>query len=201
MITFMSDIICITNRKLCEGDFLKQIEQIAREQPRAIVLREKDLVEETYLKLAQKVLEICENYGVQCILHSFSQTALKLKATAIHMPLPLLRKMTRQEKQSFKILGASCHSAEEAKEAQELGCTYITAGHIFLTDCKKGLPGRGIPFLKEVCDTVQIPVYAIGGISPSNIESVRQAGAAGACVMSGLMKCTNIKKLMQDFCK
>lgn len=195
----MSDIICITNRKLCEENFLKRIESIARERPRAIILREKDLSEEEYEKMAKEVIQVCRDYDVQCILHSFTKTAIELNETAIHMPLPLLREMTVQEKAYFKIIGASCHSVEDAKEAQNLGCTYITAGHVFLTDCKKGLPGRGLSFLKETCNAVQIPVYAIGGIKPSNIESVRQAGAAGACVMSGLMACRNVKKTMQEF--
>ena len=112
------------------------------------------------------------------------------------MPLPLLQKMTTQEKSHFQIIGASCHSLEEAKEAQDLGCTYITAGHIFLTDCKKGLPGRGLPFLEEICKAVRIPVYAIGGISSQNIESVRKTGAAGACIMSGFMRCKTVEEIM-----
>ena len=195
----MSDIICITNRKLCKENFLKRMEQIAVEHPRAIILREKDLSEEEYKKLAKEVVQICKDYDVQCILHSFAKTAIELNEKAIHMPLPLLREMTVQEKAYFKIIGASCHSVEDAREAQNLGCTYITAGHVFLTDCKKGLPGRGLSFLKETCNAVQIPVYAIGGIDTSNIESVRQAGAEGACVMSGLMVCRNVKKTMQEF--
>ena len=73
--------------------------------------------------------------------------------------------------------------------AEALGCTYVTAGHIFDTDSKKGTPGRGLDFLEKVCDAVDIPVYAIGGIGPDNIRSVLEAGAAGACVMSGLMTC------------
>ena len=79
-------------------------------------------------------MQICQKHGTQCILHSFSNVATTLGATAVHMPLPLLQKMTPQEKSHFQIIGASCHSLEEAKEAQDLGCTYITAGHIYLTD-------------------------------------------------------------------
>ena len=176
----MSDLICITNRKLCSNNFLDQIEMIASAHPKAIVLREKDLSEKEYEQLARQVMQICQKHGTQCILHSFSNVATTLGATAVHMPLPLLQKMTPQEKSHFQIIGASCHSLEEAKEAQNLGCTYITAGHIFLTDCKKGLPGRGLPFLEEICKTVRIPVYAIGGISSQNMESVRKTGAAGA---------------------
>lgn len=192
----MSDLICITNRKLCSNNFLDQIEMIASAHPKAIVLREKDLSEKEYEQLARQVMQICQKHGTQCILHSFSNVATILGATAVHMPLPLLQKMTPQEKSHFQIIGASCHSLEEAKEAQNLGCTYITAGHIFLTDCKKGLPGRGLPFLEEICKAVRIPVYAIGGISSQNIESVRKTGAAGACIMSGFMRCKTVEEIM-----
>lgn len=192
----MSDLICITNRKLCSNNFSDQIEMIASAHPKAIVLREKDLSEKEYEQLARQVMQICQKHGTQCILHSFSNVAIALGAEAVHMPLPLLQKMTPQEKSHFQIIGASCHSLEEAKEAQDLGCTYITAGHIFLTDCKKGLPGRGLPFLEEICKAVRIPVYAIGGISSQNMESVRKTGAAGACIMSGFMRCKTVEEIM-----
>lgn len=192
----MSDLICITNRKLCSNNFSDQIEMIASAHPKAIVLREKDLSEKEYEQLARQVMQICQKHGTQCILHSFSNVAIALGAEAVHMPLPLLQKMTPQEKSHFQIIGASCHSLEEAKEAQDLGCTYITAGHIFLTDCKKGLPGRELPFLEEICKAVRIPVYAIGGISSQNIESVRKTGAAGACIMSGFMRCKTVEEIM-----
>ena len=109
-----SDILCITNRKLCKDDFLKRIQIIAAAQPKAIVLREKDLSEEAYTILAEKVMHICEKYSVPCVLHSFAKAAMALNVKAIHMPLPLLRKMTPQEKNHFEIIGASCHSLEEA---------------------------------------------------------------------------------------
>lgn len=191
-----SDILCITSRKLCKEDFLTRIETIAAAHPKAIVLREKDLSEEDYTILAEKVMHICEAYDVPCILHSFTKTAMVLNIKAIHMPLPLLRKMTSREKSHFEIIGASCHSLEDAKEAERLGCTYITAGHIFLTDCKKGLPGRGLPFLRNICENIAIPVYAIGGISAQNIDAVRQTGAAGACIMSSFMKCNNVAEII-----
>ena len=118
IISKQSDILCITNRKLCKEDFLTRIETIAAAHPKAIVLREKDLSEEEYKTLAEKVMYICKNYKVPCILHSFTKVAIALHAKAIHMPLPLLRNMTSREKSFFKIIGASCHSLDEAKEAQ-----------------------------------------------------------------------------------
>ena len=105
--------------------------------------------------------------------------------------------MTQEQKAHFKALGASCHSVEDALEAQALGCTYITAGHVFETDCKKGLPGRGLEFLRNVCAAVDIPVYGIGGIAADNIALVREAGATGACLMSSLMVSENVERLMK----
>lgn len=195
----MSDILCITNRNICRDDFPIRIKRIAQAAPRGIVLREKDLSQIEYERLAVQVMEICDKHNVPCILHSFVDAALRLHADKIHLPMSVLRSMTDDEKKQFSIIGASCHSAEEAIEAERLGCGYVTAGHIFETDCKKGLPGRGLDFLKKVCSSVSVPVYAIGGIDKGNIQSVRAAGAKGACVMSGLMLCDNPTEFIAGF--
>jgi len=244
----MSDILCVTNRKLCRGYedssghrasdtdmcggipalseisvlqkengsgigfaenagyieereklFLSQIDRIARCRPAGIILREKDLSEEEYRMLASQVMQICKQYGTRCILHSFADAALELGADALHLPFPSLRALAPEKRRRFRVLGASCHSAEDAREAQALGCTYITAGHIFATDCKAGLPGRGIDFLREVCESVALPVFAIGGIRQSNVSEVRRAGAAGACVMSGCMQCDDANAYLSGF--
>ena len=190
MITCMcKDIICVTNRALCREDFLTRIERLAKAHPAAILLREKDLPETEYAELAGKVLCICKKCRALCILHNYTSGARELHHPALHLPLSVLRTLPETERINFQILGASCHSVADAKEAESLGCTYITAGHIFDTDCKKGLPGRGLEFLREVCASVSIPVYAIGGISPENLISVRAAGATGACIMSSAMTC------------
>ena len=195
----MSDIVVVTNRSLCQEDFFVRIEKIAEAHPRAIILREKDLSEQEYKIMAKKVLEICTENGTECILHSYAAVAEELQAKALHLPMHILRDLSREEKAFYATLGASCHSVEEAVEAQKLGCTYITAGHIFDTDCKKGLPGRGLSFLGKVCEAVTIPVYAIGGISPENVSRVRENGAAGACVMSGAMVCPEVDAYLNFF--
>jgi len=197
MIMCMSDILCVTNRKLCQEDFLARIERIAACHPAGIILREKDMSPEVYETLAAAVMDICKQYDVRCILHSFSAIAISLQADAIHLPLYLLRELSPEHKAHFIVLGASCHSVEDALEAQALDCTYITAGHVFETDCKKGLPGRGLEFLRNVCTAVDIPVYGIGGIDADNIALVRNAGASGACLMSSLMVSENVAGLMR----
>lgn len=183
----MFKIIAVTNRKLCEGDFLKQIEKVASENVSAIILREKDLQEEEYRKLSESVISVCDRYSIRCILHTYLKTAEALGQSAIHLPLPVLRE-NRENVKAFQTVGVSVHSAKEAMEAQELGATYVTAGHVFATDCKKGVPPRGIAFLKEVVKSVEIPVFAIGGVNADNIEAIKQTGAAGCCIMSGFMR-------------
>ena len=187
----MFELLCVTNRGLCRGDFLEQMERLAAAHPAGIILREKDLPPSEYRKLARAVMAVCTRYGVPCILHSFVEVARELGHTSVHLPLPVLRSLSEAERAAFPILGASCHSAADAVEAEALGCHYITAGHVFDTACKAGTPGRGLDFLREVCASVLIPVYAIGGISAENVAAVRQAGAAGACVMSGAMTCAD----------
>ena len=176
-----------------------RLEQIASCAPAGIILREKELPEAEYRELAQNVLTVCRRYGVPCILHSFVRTAAALQADAVHLPLPLLRNMSAAEKKQFSVIGVSCHSEEEADEAERLGCTYLIAGHIFNTECKKGLPGRGLDFLRRVCAQIKIPVYAIGGISPENADDVRRTGASGLCVMSGLMRCDDPAQFLSRF--
>lgn len=195
----MSEILCVTNRALCRGDFLARIESVAAARPSGVILREKDLPETEYEELAAQAAAICGQYGVRFICHSYAAAAEELGIRALHLPLPLLREMEPVRRQGFFMLGASCHSVLDALEAQALGCTYVTAGHIFDTDCKKGTPGRGLDFLREVCREVEIPVYAIGGISPQNAAAVAEAGAAGVCVMSGAMTCADPKAYFSAF--
>ena len=194
----MCELLCVTNRKLCRENFLVRIEKIAAAKPKAIILREKDLPEQAYKKLAEEVQAICRKENVLCILHGFVTAAKALNGSALHLPMQTLRKISPADRAIFSVLGASCHSLEEAAEAWRLGCTYITAGHIFDTDCKKGLPGRGAAFLKKVCGSIPIPVYAIGGINRDKISEVRQAGAAGVCIMSGAMTCENVQEYLAE---
>lgn len=179
-------LVCVTARKLCGDDFIKRLEKISKNCD-LIILREKDLTEEEYFSLAEKFLNVCSNGMAVPVLHCFWKKALELHHDKIHLSLKDFRE-NPQIREKFSIVGVSVHSLEEAKEAEALGADYVTAGHIFETDCKKGLAGRGLEFLRQVSQGVSIPVYAIGGISTENMEQVREAGANGACIMSGFMK-------------
>ena len=201
MITSMCKVLCVTNRRLCKGDYFRQIERIAQASPDGIIVREKDLPEAEYAVLLSRVAEICQKHGVPVIAHTFAHIAAKTGVDALHLPLGVLRELDTETRQQFRLLGASCHSVADAQEAVRLGANYITAGHIFETDCKKGLAGRGLDFLRNVCTSVSVPVYAIGGISPENAPDVMKAGAAGVCIMSGFMQSDDPAALVATFRK
>ena len=181
--------ICVTNRTLCRDDFLTRIDHIAKKGVAdAILLREKDLTEREYLELAEKVFSICKSHNRRCILHTYYKAAKELGCKEIHLPLPLLQKMREEgEKEWFTTVGTSVHSLKQANLAMHLQADYMTAGHIFETDCKKGLPGRGLSFLSKVVCKSEVPVYGIGGISADNAGQIMETGAAGVCIMSGFM--------------
>ena len=181
--------ICVTNRTLCRDDFLTRIDHIAKKGVAdAILLREKDLTEREYLELAEKVLLICKSHNRRCILHTYYKAAKELGCKEIHLPLPLLQKMREEgEKEWFTTVGTSVHSLKQANLVMHLQADYMTAGHIFETDCKKGLPGRGLSFLSKVVCESEVPVYGIGGISADNAGQIMETGAAGVCIMSGFM--------------
>ncbi|MGN0142853.1 MAG: thiamine phosphate synthase [Roseburia sp.] len=183
-------IYAVTNRTLCDRPFLEQIERVCVFGPAALILREKDLPVPEYRELAEQVMALCKAYGVECILHTYDKVALELENPFLHVPLSKLREMSADKKACFRRLGCSVHSVEEALEARNLGAAYLTAGHIYATDCKKGVPPRGTSFLREVCDAVDIPVYAIGGIRQDGTQwkEILSCGAAGGCIMSGMMK-------------
>lgn len=186
----MCKIISVTNRHLAV-DFIKRIKEISSLGV-PIILREKDLAEVEYFGLAKTVLEITDNV----ILHTYIDTARKLGHMKIHLPLPFLKK---SDISGFEIVGVSIHSVDEALTAQSLGATYITAGHVFATDCKKGLPPRRLSFLKDVCSAVDIPVFAIGGITSLNAPDTISSGAHGICVMSSFMNTPSPKTLYNEY--
>lgn len=191
----LNDVIAVTNRKLSQRPFLEQIKRVCQLRPEAIILREKDLSETEYAKLAEEVYNITTSYDVRLIIHTYINVAKELGINTVHMSLHNMREYRKEFIDNVNKInniktGCSIHSVEEAVEARNMGASYITAGHVYATDCKKGLAPRGLDFLKNVCDSVDIPVYAIGGINidDGRRKEVKKYGVAGSCIMSGMMK-------------
>ena len=195
----------ITNRKLCENENLeRQIEKIFSAYEKKIILkkfeivtltlREKDLDKNKYLNLVKKIYPICKKYGIDLILHQNYDLNLdeKYNIEGIHLSYEIFKSLNKNIREKlikkYKRIGVSIHSLEEAKDVENLGATYVVAGHIFETDCKKGLEPRGLNFIKELSSILTIPIFAIGGINEENSNLVLNSGAFGVCMMSSLMK-------------
>lgn len=181
------NLIAVTDRSLCGGDFLAQIKKITSVHPRSLILRERDLPDGEYLLLARQVQTVCEKADVPFFVHSRIEIAREIGCSNLHLPLPALAAMgTRPE--GFFCVSTSSHSMGDMEQAVSLGADRIILGTIFETLCKKGLRGKGLSFLQEICAACPLPVFAIGGIRLSNIDAVMAAGAAGGCMMSGFME-------------
>lgn len=190
--TDYSRMIAVTNRSYFAGQaepeqaFLSALGQVLKKKPRALILREKDMDEDSYAELAGKILSLFPESPL--ILHSFPRAARSLGVKRLHLPLPLLKKLRAEDGellQSFSLLGCSVHSAEEARFAFFCGAGYCIAGNIFETGCKPGKAGMGLDFLRSIAEAVPIPVYGIGGVNEKNLPQLLSAGAAGGCMMSG----------------
>ena len=195
----------ISNRKLCENENLeKQIEKIFSTYEKKIILenfeivaltlREKDLNKNEYLKLIEEIYPICQKYKINLILHQNYDLNLdeKYNIEGIHLSYSIFKSLNQNIKaeliKKYKRIGVSIHSLEEAKDVESLGASYVIAGHIFKTDCKKGLEPRGLKFIEDLSSVLSTPIFAIGGIDEKNSQSVIDSGAFSVCMMSNLMK-------------
>lgn len=177
----------ITNNALVSGDFTAVVAAAAQAGADVVQLREKDLTPRELYALAQKIQTVLAGWPTRLVINSSVEVALAVDAAGVHLghdslPLPEVRRLLPD-----KQVGVSVHTLEEAVQAQRDGADYVIAGHIFATACKAGLPPRGLQFLSEVCQTLTIPVLAIGGITAHNAALTIRVGAAGIAVMSTVM--------------
>ena len=191
-------IACITNRRLVKGDFLAQIERVAAmEMVDWIIVREKDLRSEEYRMLFAKVARIVHKGGKKCLAHGRIALGMmsELGADGIHLPLDVLREWRaasgRQSggEGAVQLVGASAHSAAELVEAAALGADYAMLSPIFATACKPGAAPLGTVALAAACKESPLPIFALGGIGRDKLNACIEAGAAGCCMMSALMRC------------
>ena len=195
----------ISNRKLCKNENLeRQIEKIFLAYEKKIILkkfeivsltlREKDLDKNEYLNLVEKIYPICKKHKINLILHQNYDLNLdeKYKIDGIHLSYNIFKSLNENIREDlikkYKRIGVSIHSIDEGKEVEMLSATYVVAGHIFETDCKKGLEPRGLKFVEDLSSVLTIPIFAIGGIDEKNSQSVIDSGAFSVCMMSSLMK-------------
>lgn len=183
----LQNVICITDRHLCHRPFQDQMRIVAAMKPKAVILREKDVMEDTYRILAERILPACEENGVPLIIHTFYRVALDMGIHRLQIPLAQLRELPEETRKQFDVLGTTVHSVEDAIEAVSLGATYLTASVASGGAHEYGTGNKLLDFLEEVSGAVDIPVYALGGASREQLEDCLARGAAGICMMSRLM--------------
>ena len=180
------NMVVITNRKLVDGDLTDQVAKIAKLRPGGLILREKDLSDAEYRRLAIPIRQICLESDIDFYIHSRFRVAAEIGCENLHVSISALREIPKDQK--IRSLCVSCHSPEDVQTAIKYKASRIVLGTIFETDCKPGLAGRGIAFVREICQQCPIPVYAIGGVKESNLPLLMEAGASGGCMMSGFMQ-------------
>ena len=113
--------------------------------------------------VARDCLRICQKHAVPLNLNSQIAVAQRIGCDGIHLPFHLLLQH-KNELEDFSRVGVSLHSPEEAAQLTDTPATYVQAGHVFPTDCKAGVPPRGLSFLRAVCQATDLPVFGIGAV-------------------------------------
>ena len=181
-------------------NFLRKVETTCRSGVTIIQLREKNLTTNQYYQLAKQVKEITDAYQVPLIIDDRLDVCLAVDAAGLHigddeLPVSVARKVLGPE----KILGVTAKTVKRALEAEEGGADYLGTGAIFPTTTKENAPITLISTLKTICQTVSIPVVAIGGLTSENIDQLAATGIAGVAVVRDLMQAKDIEAKTQAF--
>lgn len=180
--------------------FLKKVEQACQSGVTMIQLREKQLTTNQYYELAKMVKQITDTYQVPLIIDDRLDVCLAVDAAGLHIgddELPV--SVARQVLGTEKILGVTAKTVKRALEAEESGADYLGTGAIFPTTTKENAPITLISTLKDICQTVDIPVVAIGGLTCENIHQLSGTDIAGIAVVRDLMQARDIEKRTQEF--
>ena len=181
-------------------NFLEKVETACRSGVTIIQLREKNLTTNQYYQLAKQVKEITDAYQVPLIIDDRLDVCLAVDAAGLHIgddELPV--SVARQVLGPDKILGVTAKTVKRALEAETLGADYLGTGAIFPTTTKENAPITLISTLKTICQTVAIPVVAIGGLTSENIDQLIGTGIAGVAVVRDLMQAEDIEAKTQAF--
>jgi thiamine-phosphate diphosphorylase len=189
---------------LCRGkDYLELTREVLEGGARLIQLREKEGETEDLIDTAIKLQKICREYGAFFVVDDRVDLALDSGADGVHLGQEDIssteaRKILGED----KIIGVSVTGLKQAKQAVSEGASYLGLGLIYPThskDCK--LKPGGAPLVASVAPEVNIPVFAIGGITPENTLPLLKAGASGVAVISSVLKSKSLKKQVEKFMK
>ncbi len=182
-----------------EEEFLFRIEEALKGGVTLIQLREKEKSTREYVVLAEKVHKITQKYNVPLIIDDRIDVALAANAEGVHvgqsdMPVQLARSLMGDD----KIIGATTKTVEQAKEAFDQGADYLGVGAIYPTTTKVKTVLTSTDTLKDICNSVPLPVNAIGGLNKDNIDILKGIPISGICVVSAIMKAESPEKAANE---
>jgi len=194
-------LYAITDRGwLEEGEELKDaVEQAILGGATIVQLREKSLEYNELKELALCIQEVCNNYNVPFIVNDNVELACEIDADGVHLGAEDMSiKKARSVLGSNKIIGATAKTVEQALLAEKAGANYIGSGAVFGSDTKTDATNLSIDSLNEICNSVSIPVVAIGGINAYNVSALRGSSISGVSVVSGIFARKNKTKACRD---
>lgn len=152
-----------------------------------VQLREKELAQEAFYKEALEIQALCREKNILFVINDNVALAKKIDADGVHvgqedMEAGDVRSLLGPD----KIIGVSAHSVEEALLAEKRGADYLGVGAAFSTNSKKDVSCISHETIRDICQAVQIPVIAIGGINETNIEELKGTGICGVAVISAI---------------
>ena len=171
----------------------EQVKEALENGVTCVQLREKELDESDFLKEAKQISTLCKEYKVPFIVNDNVNIAIACKADGIHigqedMELTNVRKLVGED----MIIGVSAHTVEEAIKAQEGGADYIGIGAVFATSTKTDVDVLSFETLRSICEAVDIPTVAIGGIKKDNICKLKGSGIDGVAVVSAIFAAKDV---------
>lgn len=189
-----------TDRDIMTTDTLEEAVELAIKGGATIIqLREKDCTSRAFYELALSIKDITDAYEVPLIINDRLDIALAVHADGVHLgqsDIPV--QVARNVMGPNCIVGATANTLEKAKEAWQSGADYLGVGDVFGSATKNDTKPVELKELKKICDTVKIPVVAIGGISKKNIHLLKDTGVAGVAVISAVLGQTDITAAAEE---
>lgn len=189
-----------TDRDIMTTDTLEEAVELAIKGGATIIqLREKDCTSREFYELALSIKDITDAYEVPLIINDRLDIALAVHADGVHLgqsDIPV--QVARNVMGPNCIVGATANTLEKAKEAWQSGADYLGVGDVFGSATKNDTKPVELKELKKICDTVKIPVVAIGGILKKNIHLLKDTGVAGVAVISAVLGQTDITAAAEE---
>lgn len=193
-------LYAVTDRYWLNGARLyDKVEETLQGGATFIQLREKNLDEEEFLNEAIEIKELCKKYNVPFVINDNVDIALKMNADGVHVGQSDMEAgNVRHILGDNKIIGVSAQTVEQALLAQEQGADYLGVGAVFPTGSKDDAIEVGPEMLRDICEAVDIPVVAIGGISKDNARELAGSGIDGIAVISAIFGQKDLKAATEE---